>query len=82
MINNAIEDFKRYQEDHKANSAPQKVLPNPMTHPIQLVMDAESKDVKVWQVFLIEKDQTLPADVIVLATSCNFGMCYVSLRST
>lgn len=71
IIREGVEDFRRYQRDKAVNSQLyQKLTPNgPLVIP--------SNKIRVSDLIMVEKDQRVPADMILLKTTEKNGSCFV-----
>lgn len=70
-----IEDFKRRKSDKQENNRITHVRKNKEWKEIKL------KNVKVGDVLIIYKGEPFPADLILLASSDNKGVCYVETKN-
>ncbi|KAF9211787.1 hypothetical protein BGZ59_007609 [Podila verticillata] len=70
-IKDALEDYRRYQQDKRSNSLPCTLVKNGELFPIK------SKDVRPGDVLKICKNDKIPADVVLLSTSMDEGACFV-----
>ncbi|KAG0346180.1 hypothetical protein BG004_002265 [Podila humilis] len=70
-IKDALEDYRRYQQDKRSNSLPCTLVENGVLIPIK------SKDVRPGDVLKICKNDKIPADVVLLSTSMDEGACFV-----
>ncbi|KAH9288380.1 hypothetical protein KI387_032497, partial [Taxus chinensis] len=72
MVKEAIEDFRRYLQDRKVN-----------TRKVKTWKENGSFHYKPWEqlqvgeVVMIEKDELFPADLLLLSSSYEDGICYV-----
>lgn len=87
MGKEAYDDYSRHQRDSEANSTryllllpheanetplhPEFDLPRPQTR------STPSSDLKVGDMVLLEKNQRVPADMVLLTTSEEEGTCFV-----
>ena len=71
MVREAYDDFKRYRRDKEINSAKYKIL---TYDGIKLV---SSSKLKVSDIIIIEKNQRVPADMVLLKTSEASGTCFI-----
>eukprot|EP00759_Apiculatamorpha_spiralis_P001615 PhF_6_TR10576/c0_g1_i2/m.16864 len=70
-VRDALEDLARYQSDVRANNSPVVVVRD------RTLQKVTSKDVIVGSILYLTKDQEIPSDTLVLATSMNDGECFV-----
>eukprot|EP01132_Coremiostelium_polycephalum_P007601 gene7601-9346_t len=70
-IKEGFEDFRRYQADKESNSRGYQVLVDGQFKTIK------SKDIKVGHIIKIKNNQSFPADIIVLSSSLEDGICYI-----
>ncbi|KAI1320680.1 hypothetical protein EDD11_010214 [Mortierella claussenii] len=70
-IKDALEDYRRYQQDKRSNSLECTLIKNGELIPIK------SKDIRPGDVLKICKNDKIPADVVLLATSMDEGACFV-----
>lgn len=71
MCREAIDDYRRYLRDKEANSQKYKRLTN------DGVVLLPSSDIQVGHLIILEKDQRVPADMILLKTSEADGGCFI-----
>lgn len=71
MLREAYDDFKRYLRDKELNSQLYKIL---TYDGIKMV---PSSHLKVSDVIIIEKNQRVPADIVLLKTSEKSGTCFI-----
>uniref|UniRef100_A0A7E4UWR8 Phospholipid-transporting ATPase n=1 Tax=Panagrellus redivivus TaxID=6233 RepID=A0A7E4UWR8_PANRE len=71
LIREAYEDFRRYLRDRIINNQKYKALSADGSYVVK------SKNIRVGDVLLLQKDQRIPADVILLQTSDASGTCFV-----
>ncbi|CAF0881197.1 unnamed protein product [Brachionus calyciflorus] len=71
MLREAYDDFKRYLRDKELNSQLYKIL---TYDGIKMV---PSSQLKVSDVIIIEKNQRVPADIVLLKTSEKSGTCFI-----
>lgn len=69
----AIDDFRRHQRDHEVNSQRYRRLVGPNQQP-ELV---PSSKLKVGDLIIVEKDERVPADLVLLRTSDKSGAVFV-----
>jgi phospholipid-translocating ATPase len=72
IFREAIDDFRRYQRDREVNSQKYRRL----MRSGQLEMVPSSK-LKVGDIIIVEKDQRVPADLVLLRTSDKSGAVFV-----
>ena len=80
MGKEAYDDWKRNQRDHEANSAKYLILePSPAGRrdPSPPTRAVPSSKLRVGDLVLIEKNQRVPADLILLRTSDATGTCFI-----
>jgi len=73
MLKEAVDDFKRYKTDKLANSTKYKVLSND-DGKIEI---KESSQIKVGDIIIIEKDQRVPADLLLLYADDDEGSVFI-----
>ncbi|KAH7096890.1 aminophospholipid-transporting P-type ATPase [Auriculariales sp. MPI-PUGE-AT-0066] len=76
----AYDDYKRYMRDREANSARYLVLdPEAATSDIggPPTRAVPSSDLRVGDLVLLEKNQRVPADMVLLRTSDASGTCFI-----
>ena len=71
MLREAYDDFKRYLRDKELNSQLYKIL---TYDGIKMV---PSSHLKVSDIIIIEKNQRVPADIVLLKTSEKSGTCFI-----
>lgn len=71
MLREAYDDFKRYRRDKELNSQLYKIL---SYDGIKLV---PSSHLKVGDIIIIEKNQRVPADIVLLKTTDKTGTCFI-----
>eukprot|EP00741_Cyanophora_paradoxa_P005404 tig00000881_g5240.t1 len=81
-IKDALEDYRRYRADKVTNEAEYLVLPRGQHHPGSKPEHVEwtrvqAQRLQVGDIIMIEKEQFLPADVLLLSTADPAGTCYV-----
>lgn len=69
----AVDDLRRHQRDYEVNSQKYKRLVGPDLPP-ELV---PSSKLKVGDIVIVEKDERIPADLILLRTSDKSGAVFV-----
>ncbi|XP_037913734.1 probable phospholipid-transporting ATPase IIA isoform X2 [Hermetia illucens] len=69
----AVDDFRRHQRDHEVNSQKYKRL---IPSDLQYEMVPSSK-LKVGDIVIVEKDERVPADLVLLRTSDKSGSVFV-----
>ncbi|KAI8888423.1 phospholipid-translocating P-type ATPase [Backusella circina FSU 941] len=67
----AIDDYQRYKRDKEANSQIYQQLTNAGPQPII------SSRIRVGDVIILEKDQRVPADMVLLRTTEENGSCFI-----
>uniref|UniRef100_A0A1B6E947 Phospholipid-transporting ATPase n=1 Tax=Clastoptera arizonana TaxID=38151 RepID=A0A1B6E947_9HEMI len=72
----AVDDFRRYQRDQEVNCQKYRRLIRGKDGLITTEMVSASK-LKVGDLILIEKDQRVPADLVLLRTTERSGACFV-----
>ncbi len=76
-IKDLFEDIQRHKSDGKENN--REVLAG---HPTEKgFQNKHWKDLKVGNVLKIEKNQYFPADMVLLNSSANKGICYVETKN-
>jgi phospholipid-translocating ATPase len=72
IFREAIDDFRRHQRDREVNSQLyKKLMPN------QLPQKVPSSKLKVGDIIIVEKDERVPADLVLLRTSDKSGAVFV-----
>ncbi|GFS05805.1 phospholipid-transporting ATPase [Elysia marginata] len=71
MCREAVDDYRRYLRDKEANSQKYKRLTK------DGVVQLPSSDIQVGHLIILEKDQRVPADMILLKTSETDGGCFI-----
>lgn len=80
MGKEAYDDWKRNQRDHEANSAKYLILepsPSGRRDPSPPTRAIPSSKLRVGDLVLLEKNQRVPADLILLRTSDATGTCFI-----
>ncbi|KAF8519354.1 aminophospholipid-transporting P-type ATPase [Hysterangium stoloniferum] len=80
MGKEAYDDWKRNQRDHEANSAKYLILEPSTTHlshSLPPTRAVPSSRLKVGDLVVLEKNQRVPADLVLLRTSDTSGTCFV-----
>ncbi|WOL02907.1 phospholipid-transporting ATPase 9 isoform X1 [Canna indica] len=72
MVKEAIEDWRRYQQDIEVNNRKVKVH-----HGGGKFEYKEWKNLRVGDIVKVEKDKFFPADLVMLSSSFDDGICYV-----
>eukprot|EP01132_Coremiostelium_polycephalum_P003757 gene3757-4677_t len=70
-VKEAIEDFKRYQSDNTVNNLPARVIRG------NEFVEIPWKQVKVGDIVKVMKGERFPADLIILNSSEQHGVCYI-----
>ncbi|KAG0328796.1 hypothetical protein BGZ99_004460 [Dissophora globulifera] len=70
-VKDALEDYRRYQQDKRSNSLECTLVKDGKLIPIK------SKDIRPGDVLKICKNDKIPADVVLLSTSMDEGACFV-----
>jgi phospholipid-translocating ATPase len=71
LIREGVDDFRRRQRDREINSAKyHKVTRGESCY-------IPSSDIKVGDLIMVEKDQRVPADMVLLRTSDKAGRCFI-----
>ncbi|KAG0004157.1 hypothetical protein BGZ79_010113 [Entomortierella chlamydospora] len=70
-IKDALEDYRRYQQDKRSNSLECTLIKDGELIPIK------SKDIRPGDVLKISKNDKIPADVVLLSSSMDEGACFV-----
>lgn len=70
-VKEAIEDYRRHVSDRRINLSTTEICRNGTWQTVQW------KDVKVGDIIRVDNRQPLPADVLVLTSSEEFGRCYI-----
>lgn len=86
MGKEAYDDYKRYQRDNEANSARYLILESvneavPLSRreegAVPHTRPTPSSKIRVGDLVFLEKNQRVPADMILLRTSDSSGTCFV-----
>jgi phospholipid-translocating ATPase len=78
MGKEAYDDYQRNLRDREANSAKYLVLtPDGLSEPGPHTRAVPASALRVGDLVLLEKDQRIPADLILLRTSDTSGTCFV-----
>ncbi|KAG0053093.1 hypothetical protein BGZ83_001685 [Gryganskiella cystojenkinii] len=70
-IKDALEDYRRYQQDKRSNSLECTLVRQGELIPIK------SKDIRPGDVLKICKNDKIPADVVLISTSMDEGACFI-----
>ncbi|KAK9864093.1 hypothetical protein WJX84_000818 [Apatococcus fuscideae] len=73
MLKELIEDVKRYRADREVNSRSVECFDNATKNYVAKAW----RHVKVGEIVKVEKDGYFPADILLLSTSSEDGICYV-----
>lgn len=73
LFREAIDDFRRHQRDREVNSQKYRRLVN-LTQTFELV---PSSKLKLGDIIIVEKDERVPADLVLLRTSDKSGAVFV-----
>uniref|UniRef100_A0A146MEN6 Phospholipid-transporting ATPase n=3 Tax=Lygus hesperus TaxID=30085 RepID=A0A146MEN6_LYGHE len=76
IIREAIDDFRRYQRDKEVNSQKYSRLVQKPDGSVSIESVPSSK-LKVGDLIFIEKEQRVPADLVLLRTSEKTGSCFI-----
>jgi len=71
MIREAYDDFNRFLRDREINQQKYKKLTR------RGVVDVESARIKVGDLIVVEKNQRVPADMVLLRTAERAGSCFI-----
>ena len=71
MCREAVDDFLRYRRDKEVNSQKYRKLTKKGAVPIA------SSDIRVGDLIYVDKDQRLPADMVLIRTTERNGACFV-----
>ena len=77
MCKDGYEDYKKYKNDQLENKQRAMRLDTTTKEWIQI----EWKDIVPGDVLLIKQDEQVPADLIILNTSEEKGVCYIETKS-
>ncbi|CAL9183655.1 unnamed protein product [Musa hybrid cultivar] len=72
MLKEAIEDWRRYRQDIKVNNRKVELYHRSSTFGF-----TEWKNLRVGDIVKVEKDNFFPADLVMLSSSYEDGICYV-----
>jgi P-type E1-E2 ATPase len=75
MLREGIEDYFRNKADKEANGTPTQVLKNGVFIPVR------ADEVQVGDTLMIKQDQKFPADLVLVGSSNDDGMCYINTVS-
>ncbi|KAJ1515464.1 putative aminophospholipid-translocase [Coelomomyces lativittatus] len=71
MLKEAVDEYKRYKRDQEINTQPYRVLHQDTWKSLP------SSQLQVGHVVVVEKNQRVPADLIVLRTKDTSGTCFI-----
>lgn len=71
LIKDAIEEYNRYRKDTEDNSRPVEIL-GPNGYEVR-----ECQEIQIGHIVRVNKDQTIPCDMVILQTSDDKGRSYV-----
>ncbi|CAL1541081.1 unnamed protein product [Lymnaea stagnalis] len=71
MCREALDDYRRYRRDKEANSQKYKKLTR------DGIVRVPSSDIQVGHLIILEKNQRVPADIVLLRTSEKDGGCFI-----
>ena len=71
LIKEAIEDYRKYANDKKLNNA------NVLIFKEKRYYREKCQNIKVGNIIKIYKDDLIPADVLIIKSSLNNGLCYM-----
>ncbi|XP_055890293.1 probable phospholipid-transporting ATPase IIB isoform X1 [Biomphalaria glabrata] len=71
MCREALDDYRRYRRDKEANSQKYKKLTR------DGIVRIPSSDIQVGHLIILEKNQRVPADMVLLRTSEKDGGCFI-----
>ena len=84
-VKDAYEDYRRYKSDRDMNSRPCKRIRSDDTTDdvteIETAVEVETitwADLSVGDLAVVQRDEAIPADILVLASSGESGVCYIS----
>ena len=75
MIKDAYEDYQRHLKDHEENDSPCLILKE------DKFIKHKWCDVKVGDVLKVEENSYFPADLLLVESSGQEGMCYVETKN-
>ena len=75
LIREAIEDCSRQRLDYKQNTEPATVYRNKKWD------ESISGDLRIGELILVTQDQTFPADLILIDSGLNDGICFIETGS-
>lgn len=70
-LKEAVEDFYRHKADKKSNTQKFQAIRDGK------LVDVESQHIKAGDIVYVEKNQPFPADLVLLSSSIDDGVCYV-----
>lgn len=76
LFREAIDDFRRHQRDEEVNSQKYTKIFRTKDHTISSELVSSSK-LKVGDLIMVEKDQRVPADLVLIRTTEASGACFV-----
>ena len=71
LIKEAIEDYRKYANDKKANNTKVLIYKNKRFY------REKCKDIRVGNIIKIYKEELIPADVLIIKSSLKSGLCYM-----
>ena len=75
LIREGLEDCSRQRLDNKQNNEPTLVYRN------KSFVDTVSGDIQIGELVLVAQDQTFPADLILIDSGLNDGLCFIETGS-
>lgn len=75
MLREGIEDLERHKYDNQLNSEPTIVYRDGDWR------EVVSKDIKMGEIVMVKRDNSFPADMIILDSNLKIGICYVETAS-
>lgn len=75
MVKEAYEDFKRYQSDSQLNNTDTRIFDK------SIWKTTHWGSLRVGDIVKIKRDETIPADLLILETSAHSGLCFVDTKN-
>jgi len=71
LIKEAVEDYRKYSNDKKANNSKVIIFKDKKFH------KEKCKNIRVGNIIKIYKEELIPADVLIIKSSLKNGLCYM-----